>query len=72
MIYDFKSLFDKSSTIIKNNLVVGLSGGPDSIFLLYYINYLKEHFGFLGSVIPIIVDHGLRIESNKEALITKK
>ena len=26
----------------------------------------------MGLVIPIIVDHGLRIESNKEALTTKK
>ena len=58
MINDFKSLFNKSSTLLNNNLVVGLSGGPDSIFLLYYINYLKEYFGSLGSVIPIIVDHG--------------
>ena len=72
MINNFKSLFHKSSTLIKNNIVVGLSGGPDSIFLLYYINYLKEHFSFMGSVIPIIVDHGLRIESNIEALKTKK
>ena len=72
MVNDFKSLFNKNSTVIKNNLVVGLSGGPDSIFLLYYINYLKVNFGFLGSVIPIIVDHGLRIESNKEALKTKQ
>ena len=72
MINDFKSLFNKSSNVIKNNLVVGLSGGPDSIFLLYYIKYLKEHFGFLGSVFPIIVDHGLRNESNNEAIKTKK
>ena len=72
MINDFKSIFNKTSTVIKNNLVVGLSGGPDSIFLLYYINYLKKNFGFLGSVTPIIIDHGLRIESNNEALKTKK
>ena len=72
MTNDFKSLFNKSSTVIKNNIVVGLSGGPDSIFLLYYINYLKKHFSFKGSVFPIIVDHGLRIESNAEALKTKK
>ena len=72
MINDFKSLFNKSSTIFKNDLVVGLSGGPDSIFLLYYIKSLKEQYGYLGSVFPIIVDHGLRIESNKEALKTKK
>ena len=72
MINDFKSLFNQNSTIINNNLVVGLSGGSDSTFLLYYIKHLKEHFGFLGSVFPIIVDHGLRIESNDEALKTKK
>ena len=72
MINDFKSLFNQNSTIINNNLVVGLSGGSDSIFLLYYIKHLKEHFGFLGSVFPIIVDHGLRVESNFEALKAKK
>ena len=72
MINDFKSLFNRSPSLIKNNIVVGLSGGPDSIFLLYYINYLKEQFSYMGSVIPIIVDHGLRIESNTEALKTKK
>ena len=72
MIVDFKSLFNKSSAVIKNDLVVGLSGGPDSVFLLYYLNYLKTHFDFLGSVIPIIVDHGLRIESSNEALKTKQ
>ena len=72
MINDFKSLFNNNSALIKNNLVVGLSGGPDSIFLLYYIKSLKEHFGFLGSVTPIIVDHGLRVESNSEAFKTKK
>ena len=72
MINDFKSLFKKSSITFKNDLVVGLSGGSDSIFLLFYIKHLKEHFGFLGSVFPIIVDHGIRIESNDEALKTKK
>ena len=72
MTNDFKSLFNKSSTLIKNDLVVGLSGGPDSVFLLYYIKHLKDNFGFSGSIIPIIVDHGLRIESNEEALKTKK
>ena len=72
MINDFKSLFNLSSSITNNDLVVGLSGGPDSIFLLFYIKHLKEQFGFLGSVFPIIVDHGLRIESNNEALKTKQ
>ncbi len=72
MTNEFKSLFNKNSTVIKNDLVVGLSGGSDSIFLLYYIKHLKEHFGFMGSVFPIIVDHGLRIGSNNEALKAKK
>ena len=72
MINDFKSLFNQNSIIINNDVVVGLSGGSDSIFLLFYIKHLKEHFGFLGSVFPIIVDHGLRNESNNEALKTQK
>ncbi len=72
MINDFKSLFNQNSTKLNNDLVVGLSGGPDSIFLLFYIKHLKEHYGFSGSVFPVIVDHGLRIESNNEALRTKQ
>ena len=72
MTNDFKSLLNQNSTIINNDLVVGLSGGSDSIFLLFYIKHLKKHFGFLGSVYPIIVDHGLRNQSNNEALKTKK
>ena len=39
MINDFKSLFNQNSTIISNDLVVGLSGGSDSIFLLFYIKH---------------------------------
>ena len=72
MTNEFKSLFNKSSTVIKNDLVVGLSGGPDSIFLLYYLKHLKENFGFIRSIFPIIVDHGLRVDSNDEALKTKE
>ena len=59
MINDFKSLFNKNSSIINNDVVVGLSGGSDSIFLLFYIKYLEKHFGFLGSVFPIIVEFWL-------------
>ena len=46
MINDFKSLFNQNSIIIKNDVVVGLSGGSDSIFLLLYINGLR--FSFYG------------------------
>ena len=43
MINDFKSLFNQNSTIINNDLVVGLSGGPDSMVLLYYITISYTH-----------------------------
>ena len=42
MINDFKSLFNQNSIIINNDVVVGLSGGPDSTFLLLYIKHLVE------------------------------
>ena len=75
MTSDTQSLFHKLPhklpIEIKNNLVVGLSGGPDSTFLLYYIKHLRDHFGYDGVVVPIIVDHGLRKESYDEALITQ-
>lgn len=55
----------------KGKIVVGLSGGPDSILLSHVCEALKEQ-GVLYSVRHIHIDHGLRKRSGEEALTLKK
>jgi tRNA(Ile)-lysidine synthase len=45
----------------KNLLVVGVSGGPDSLCLLHILH----HFGY--PIIAVHVNHGLRPEANEES-----
>jgi tRNA(Ile)-lysidine synthase len=53
-------LLQKNSTVI-----VGVSGGPDSLALLHFLNTFKDQFGI--TVIAAHVDHMFRgIESQKE------
>lgn len=54
----------------KDIIVVGCSGGPDSMCLLHVINSLKNKLNL--KVICAHVNHGLRIESNDEAEFVKK
>ena len=68
---NFKSLFTKKSILIKKNIVIGLSGGPDSMFLLMYVKSLQKYNNYFRKVIPVIVDHRLRKESSIEAVQTK-
>ncbi|MCR9205861.1 MAG: tRNA lysidine(34) synthetase TilS, partial [Halobacteriovoraceae bacterium] len=54
----------------KGRIVVGLSGGPDSILLSHVCEALKEQ-GVLYSVRHVHIDHGLRWQSGEEALKLK-
>ena len=47
MINDFKSLFNQNSTIIKNDLVVGLSGGQILYFYSFILTF-ERTFWFFG------------------------
>jgi len=63
-----------SEYIFKNkyaskNLIVGVSGGPDSMLLSHLLKKHSEKFGY--SVTAVIIDHKLRESSQKEALLTK-
>lgn len=64
-IIDENFLFEK-----KPNIALALSGGPDSMGLLFLLNQwiLKKK----GSLIALIVDHQIRENSDIEARITKK
>ena len=54
-------LFEESPKI-----AVALSGGPDSMCLLFLLNnWVKKKNGYL---FPLIIDHQIREESNKEAI----
>ncbi len=58
---------------LKGNLVIGLSGGPDSTFLLYCFKLLNDNDKSNNlNIFPVIVDHKLRKESSLEAKKVKQ
>ncbi len=55
----------------KEHILVGLSGGADSVCLLYVLNALKDEFGF--TLQAVHVHHGLRGEdADLDALFSQK
>ena len=53
---------------IKKVFVLGLSGGMDSMALLYLLkNFSDNNKSFDTEIYPVIIDHNLRQESSKEA-----
>ncbi len=59
------SLIDKGDTVI-----VGISGGPDSVALLLLLNSLKKELGFKIHLAHL--DHGLRSGSAKDCRFVEK
>jgi len=52
----------------KNNFVLGLSGGLDSMVLLYSLkNFIDKFDSHKIKIFPVIIDHNLRSESSDEA-----
>ena len=51
------------------HLIVGVSGGPDSMLLSHLLKKHSEDFGL--SITAVIINHKLRKSSNKEAQLTK-
>ena len=54
---------------ISKHLIVGVSGGPDSMLLSYLLKKHSENYGW--RITAVIIDHKLREGSKKEALLTK-
>ncbi len=53
------------------SVVLGLSGGPDSLFLLHYLVYLRSN-GQIKRLIAAHLDHQWRTESASEVLFCKE
>lgn len=61
----FESLMEQAGLPVHPILVVGVSGGADSLYLTFLLNdWVKKHKGHLYAV---TVDHQLRPESSREA-----
>ena len=52
-----------------DGIVMGVSGGADSVALLLLMNYLKEKYAL--SLYVVHVNHGLRAEADSEALYVR-
>jgi len=63
----FRATINKYKLFSKNEkIVVGISGGPDSLALLYLLNNLKKEFRL--RLYAAHLDHGLRKNSQPDAL----
>ncbi len=76
-IIDKDIFFEKISTLLNSvnlgntrSLIVGVSGGPDSMTLSYLLNEYSKIYKF--DITAVIIDHRLRDTSWKEAVITKE
>ena len=62
--------FIRSLNIENKTVVIGLSGGPDSMFLSYLLLQLREELNI--KIVAAHVHHNLRQESDSEALFVKE
>ena len=66
------------NNMIQNNdvIVLGLSGGPDSVFLVHALNYLKESFKVKYKieydVIVCHINHMIRKEAKQDEMLAEK
>lgn len=67
-----KEVFNYLDSILKTNdkLVIGVSGGMDSIALLDVVNKFKTKYNL--KIIVAHINHNVRMESKEEALFVKK
>jgi len=67
----FKKFIEDYNLVEKNDkIVVGVSGGPDSVALLYLLNSLKKELSFSLHIAHL--DHSLRKDSYKDVEFVKE
>ena len=67
----FHSLNKRSGLIVKNDrLVVAVSGGPDSMALLYFLNLLRKNLNL--TLVVVHVHHGLQKQNDSALKLVKK
>ncbi len=64
-----KSFISQNRLINSNRIGAAVSGGPDSVFMLYMLNEIAEDFGFEITVLHF--NHKIREESDEDALFVK-
>ena len=68
---NIKKLIEKYSLIKQGETIgIGVSGGKDSMALLYFLNEIKYEIGF--DILAITIDHMIRENSKKEVLFVEK
>ncbi len=73
--HNYSKIYQKVKFILNkhkknNSFVVGVSGGPDSLALVYITKNISKKYNY--KFYFAIVDHGLRKNSSNEALVVKK
>lgn len=64
-----KSFIKQNRLINSNHIGAAVSGGPDSVFMLYMLNEIAKDFGFKVTVLHF--NHKIREESDEDALFVK-
>lgn len=71
MLKRFISVIEESNLINENDkIIVGLSGGPDSVCLFYLLCTLREHIKF--DITAAHLDHGWRVSSHQDVIFCKE
>ena len=72
-----KKIFEKTLEIVENKLIaerdkllVAFSGGPDSVFLYYFLNFLKSKLSLEISI--IYINHNLRYDVENDLKFVKE
>lgn len=63
-------MFNKVLIQKNNTVIVGLSGGPDSVYLLHQLHIIKDEYNL--TLIAAHLDHEWRKDSNKDVLFCKQ
>lgn len=63
----FKYIKEKDLIVKDDNLVLGVSGGPDSVFMTYMIDAINKRYNLNLNYIIANVNHMIREESAKDS-----